>query len=210
MRRGHFITFEGVEGSGKTTQLACLKARLEAREIPLLATREPGGTALGNRIRGLLLGPSSEAVPMAPKAELFLYLASRAQHLVEVILPALGSGKLVLCDRFSDATMAYQGAGRAIPGKELASILDFASEGLKPDLTFLLDLDVKEGIARARKRGGMNRLDQESKAFHEAIRASYLDIARKNPKRIKIIQASEGIEASSKKIGTICDDFLAS
>jgi len=209
MRKAYFITFEGGEGSGKTTQLALLKARLESKGIPLIATREPGGTALGDRIRKLVLEVPPEGAQMAPKTELFLHLASRAQHLTEVIQPALESGKVVLCDRFSDATMAYQGGGRALPETALKSVLRFASQGIVPDLTFLLDIEVTQGLSRVKDRGEMNRLDQESVAFHEAVRIRYLEIARKNPKRIQIIPAAERMETCAKKIGEICDALLS-
>ena len=207
MRKGYFITFEGGEGSGKTTQLTHLKARLEARGIPLLTTREPGGTAIGDRIRRLVLEVPSGRPQIAPKTELFLYLASRAQHLAEVIQPALEAGKLVLCDRFSDATMAYQGGGRALPRQALEAVVGFAVDGVIPDLTFLLDIEVKKGLARAKGRGALNRLDQESLAFHEAVRTRYLEMAKKTPERIQLIQADESIESISDRIGEICDAF---
>ena len=209
MRRGYFITFEGGEGSGKTTQLALLKAHLEAKGIPSIATREPGGTTLGNRIRALVLDASPASFQMTPKTELFLYLASRAQHLSEIILPALEARKVVLCDRFSDTTLAYQGGGRGLPNQEVEAVVQFAAQGIDPDLTFLLDIEVSKGLSRLKARGELNRLDQESIAFHESVRARYLDLAEKDPTRIQLIHADSTIETTSKKIREITDAFLS-
>lgn len=208
MRRGYFITFEGGEGSGKTTQLALLKEHLEAKGIPLIATREPGGTTLGNQIRALVLDASPARAQIAPKTELFLYLASRAQHLSEVILPVLEAGRIVLCDRFSDATIAYQGGGRDLPKQEVEEAVRFAAQGISPDLTFLLDIEVTKGLTRLKGRGVLNRLDQESIVFHETVRARYLELAKKDARRIHLIHADDAIEAISKKIWEITDAFL--
>lgn len=210
--KGHFITFEGGEGSGKTTQLAILGHYLETRGYPVVRTREPGGTKIGDGIRSLLL--DSKNLEMSAKTEFFLYLASRAQHLKEVILPALKSGRIVLCDRFTDATLVYQGHGRGLPKREVERIARFASQTgperfLQPDLTFLLDIDVKKGLTRLKGRAEINRLDQETLQFHEAVRQGYLSLAKKNQRRICKIETDAGVEEISKKIREVVDAFLS-
>ncbi|HEY5600442.1 MAG TPA: dTMP kinase [Candidatus Manganitrophaceae bacterium] len=205
--KGRFITFEGIEGSGKTTQLAILGHYLEAKGFQVIRTREPGGTKIGDAVRSLLLDAKNQE--MDAKTELFLYLASRAQHIKEVILPALDAGKIVLCDRFTDATRVYQGYGRGLPMREVERIARFASEGLRPDLTFLLDVDVKKGLARLRGRPEINRLDREALQFHESVRRGYLTLAKKHPRRIQIIRTDAGVEEVSKKIREAIDVFLS-
>ena len=205
--KGRFITFEGIEGSGKTTQLAILGHYLEAKGFQVIRTREPGGTKIGDAVRSLLLDAQNQE--MDAKTELFLYLASRAQHIKEVILPALDAGKIVLCDRFTDATRVYQGYGRGLPMREVERIARFASEGLRPDLTFLLDVDVKKGLARLRGRPEINRLDREALQFHESVRRGYLTLAKKHPRRIQIIRTDAGVEEVSKKIREAIDVFLS-
>ena len=210
--KGHFITFEGGEGSGKTTQLALLADYLEDRGYPVVRTREPGGTKIGDGIRSLLLDAKNQE--MDARTELFLYLASRAQHLKEVVRPALRDGKIVLCDRFTDATLVYQGAGRGLPKGEVERTARFASatgdEGaLQPGLTFLLDIDVKKGLARLKGRGEINRLDREALPFHEAVRNGYLELAKKYPRRIFRIETDAGVEEISKKIREVADAFLS-
>ncbi|MFQ5596794.1 MAG: dTMP kinase [Nitrospiria bacterium] len=206
---GYFITFEGGEGSGKSTQLARLADYLEGKGLSVVRTREPGGTRLADRIRGLILNPSVREAPMNPKTELFLYLASRAQHIAEVIRPALAAGKLVLCDRFTDATLAYQGAGRGLPKQAVGEMVRFASEGMDPDLTLLLQLDIKTALARLKGRGEINRLDEENFAFHEAVQDAYAALARAHPKRIVVIDADDSIEAVFAKIRERIDAFLS-
>lgn len=204
--KGHFITFEGVEGSGKTTQMAILGHALETRGYPVVRTREPGGTKIGDAIRALILDSKNQI--MDAKTEFLLYLASRAQHLKEVILPALAEGKIVLCDRFADATYAYQGYGRGLSKREIELIGRFVTGGLSPDLTLLLDIDVKKGLARLKGREEINRLDQEALQFHEAVREGYLHLAKKNPRRIWVIRTDASVEEIAKKIKEAVDAIL--
>lgn len=180
-----FITFEGIEGSGKSTHIALLASYLQEKGYPVCLTREPGGTKIGERLRDLILDLQHNE--MDPKTELFLYLASRAQHLAEVIRPALLNGTIVLCDRFTDATLAYQGYGRTLKPAVIRSIVEYAAYGIRPDLTFLLDLTVQEGLRRLHGRGLLNRLDAEALHFHEAVRKGYLALARREPKRFRVI-----------------------
>lgn len=205
--KGHFITFEGVEGSGKTTQMAILGHSLEARGFPVVRTREPGGTKIGDAIRSLILDSKNQI--MDAKTEFLLYLASRAQHLKEVILPALAGGKIVLCDRFADATYAYQGYGRGLSKREIDLIGRFVTGGLQPDLTLLLDIDVKKGLARLKGREEINRLDQEALQFHEAVREGYLHLAKRNPRRIRVIRTDASVEEIAKKIKEAVDAVLS-
>ena len=204
--KGHFITFEGVEGSGKTTQMAILGHSLEARGFPVVRTREPGGTKIGDAIRSLILDSRNQM--MDSKTEFLLYLASRAQHLKEVILPALAEGKIVLCDRFSDATYAYQGYGRGLSKREIELIGRFVTGGLQPDLTLLLDIDVKKGLARLKGREEINRLDREALHFHEAVREGYLHLAKRNKRRIRVIRTDAGVEEIAKKIREAVDAYF--
>ncbi|MFQ5579424.1 MAG: dTMP kinase [Nitrospiria bacterium] len=214
--KGHFITFEGGEGSGKTTQLTRLRRDLLKRGYAVIQTREPGGTKIGDEIRQLILHPPGPEDSIDPMTELFLYLASRVQHTREVILPALQEGKIVLCDRFTDATIVYQGMGRGLPEKMVAQMVRYAaqrghSEGLplEPDLTLLLDLEVKVGIARVKGRQEINRIDRETFRFHESVRQGYLSLAKGNPKRIHVINAGADLETVSGEIGEIVDAFLS-
>ncbi len=204
--RGLFITFEGTEGSGKSTQIKILARRLIRLGFPVVITREPGGTRFGEQIRKVLLSVQNHALD--PRAELFLYLASRTQHLEEVILPALQNGKIVLCDRFSDATLAYQGFGRRLEMKIVRAAVDYAAKGISPHLTLLLDLDVRVGLARVRDRGRSNRLDRELREFHERVRAGYLHLARMNRVRIKIVEASREPAAVADDIRKIVERYL--
>jgi dTMP kinase len=204
--RGFFITFEGIEGSGKSTQIESLARRLTRLGHSVVVTREPGGTRFGEQIRKVLLSVQNRRLD--PRAELFLYLASRTQHLEEVILPALQKGKVVLCDRFSDATLSYQGFGRRLDMKTVRTAVDYAAKGFSPDLTLLLDLEVRVGLARVRDRGRSNRLDREQREFHERVRAGYLRLARMNRKRIEIVEASREPSAVARDIQTIVDGRL--
>ncbi len=174
----------------------------------MIQTREPGGTPLGETIRGLILKVGADEAPMAPKTELFLYLASRAQHVAEVILPALNKGQIVLCDRFSDATLAYQGDGRGLPKEMITEMTRFASSGLEPDLTFFLNLDVKSGLARLKGRDEINRMDQETLDFHEAVNEGYHGLVKADPKRFAVIDASDPIQAIALKIQERVDAVL--
>lgn len=187
MRRGLFITLEGPEGAGKTTNRAFIAEQLQRDGFELVLTREPGGTPVAEKIRELLLAQHEE--PVAPDAELMLMFAARAQHLQQLILPALAEGKVVLCDRFTDATYAYQGGGRGIDARRIAVLEQFVQEGLRPDLTLLFDLPVGDGMARARQRGRLDRFEQEQEQFFQAVRNSYLQRAQADPERFRIIDA---------------------
>ncbi len=204
---GCFITLEGIEGSGKTTQAAALKDRLIQAGHSTVLTREPGGTEMGDRIRALLL--AAHRTPMDARTECFLYLASRAQHVQEVIRPALAARQVVLCDRFTDATIVYQGCARGLPIEKLAPNLVWAADGLTPNLTFLLDLDARKGLARLSARAEINRLDRESLAFHQTVRRGYLDLARQNPERIRIVNADADPAAIGKEILNVTLSYLA-
>jgi len=186
---GRFITFEGIEGVGKSTQIERLRAALEAEGREVLATREPGGTPLAERIREVVLHERGEPVPAM--AELMLMFAARAVHTENRIRPALARGAWVLCDRYSDATYAYQGGGRGIAEAEIAPLAALAQRGLRPDLTILLDAPVGLALARARsRRGTADRIEAETSAFFERVRASYLARAAAEPGRIRVIDAS--------------------
>lgn len=185
--RGLFITVEGIEGSGKTTQVRRLVRRLARCGFRVLATREPGGSPIAERIRGLIL--RRDHARLTAKAELFLYLAARAQHVDEVILPALASGAIVVCDRFSDATIAYQGDGRGLSRQDIVRANRLATGNLTPDITLLLDLDVRLALPRVERRGRPNRLDAEAARFHRRVRAGYLRQAHLNPLRFRVIRA---------------------
>ncbi len=191
--RGIFMTFEGIEGSGKTTLVAALAERLRARGVHPLLTREPGGTDLGRAVRGILLDPASGK--MVPAAELLLFAADRAQHVAEVIRPALEAGRVVLCDRFSDATTAYQACGRGLPAEAVAAVDAIARGGLSPDLTVLMDIDPSIGLARARRRnleadGREARIDEETQEFFSRVRDGYLALARREPSRFLVLDAT--------------------
>jgi len=205
--RGFFITFEGTEGSGKSTQIEILARYLTRHGHKVVTTREPGGTAFGEQIRRVLLSVKNRRLD--PRAELFLYLASRTQHLEEVILPALKRGKIILCDRFSDATVAYQGFGRRLDMKVVRTAVAYAAKGLSPDLTLLLDLDVRLGLARVKDRGRSNRLDREQREFHQRVRVGYRRLARSEPGRLKIVEASQSPQDVAREIKKIVDRSLA-
>ncbi|MDQ7912624.1 dTMP kinase [Pseudomonas sp. 102515] len=188
---GLFITLEGPEGAGKSTNRDYLAELLSASGREVVLTREPGGTPLAERIREILLAPAAE--PMAVDTELLLMFAARAQHLAQVIRPALARGALVLCDRFVDATYAYQGGGRGVPVERIATLESFVLGDLQPDLTLVFDLPVDIGLARAARRGALDRFEQEQRAFFEAVRQTYLDRARAVPARYRLIDASRSL-----------------
>jgi dTMP kinase len=190
-----FITFEGPEGSGKSTQISRLAAVLEARNLPVYMTREPGGTTIGNAIRAVLLDPAR--TEMSPRAEALLFNAARAQIVDQVIRPALDAGQLVLCDRYADSTLAYQGYGHGQALEPLRSLGDYATGGLTPDLTIFLDIDVREGLQRKQAGGAeeWNRMEEKALAFHQAVRAGYLELAAAEPDRWLIVDASQSIDA---------------
>jgi dTMP kinase len=188
--RGLFITLEGVEGSGKSTQIRHLAKMLTQKGYSVLQTREPGGTATAEAIRRILLTPSSHE-PVTPEAEALLILAARSQHVTHVIMPALRRGTVVLCDRFSDSTLAYQGFGRGLDLQWLRAANSVASGGLTPDLTLVLDLPVSVGLARRRAdRGQENRLDRETEHFHRKVRRGFLALADEEPARMTIVNAN--------------------
>lgn len=185
--RGLFITIEGGEGAGKSTAAARLEDRLRRAGTPLLRTREPGGTALGEALRALLLDPSTEVAAMA---ELLLIFAARAQHLAQLIEPALATGTWVLCDRFTDATYAYQGGGRQLGASPVTALESLVQRELRPDLTLLLDVPVELGLTRARGRGALDRFEREDLAFFRRVRDAYLRRAARGSGRYRVIDAS--------------------
>ncbi len=203
---GLFITLEGPEGAGKTTNREFLAERLRTAGHEVLLTREPGGTPLAERIRELLLAPSDE--PMATDTELLLMFAARAQHLDQVIRPALAAGKVVLCDRFTDATYAYQGGGRGVSEARIAVLEDFVQGTLRPDLTLVFDLPVDVGLARAAARGRLDRFEQEGPAFFEAVRQTYLRRAALNPQRYRIIDAGQPLVDVQRQLEHLLPELL--
>lgn len=188
MTGGRFITFEGIEGVGKSTQLAHLAERLRAAGREVVLTREPGGTPLAERIRALVLGASDEPVPAS--AELLLMFAARAVHTENRIRPALARGAIVLCDRYTDATYAYQGDGRGVPDADIAPLERLAQRGLAPDLTLVLDAPVALGLGRARARAGTDRIEAETEAFFARVAAGYRRRAAAEPGRVRLIDAT--------------------
>ncbi len=194
-----FITFEGPEGSGKSTQIRLLAEFLRARGLSVEVVREPGGTPIGDQVRHVLHDTANTA--MSPEAEVLLYSASRAQLVSQRIRPSLAAGRIVLCDRYADSTMAYQGYGRGLDLGMLAALTEIATGGLKPDLTLLLDLDVSAGLSRRRVRGEeMNRLDLEAVAFHERVREGYRLLANADPERWVRIQADRPVDVVAADI----------
>ena len=198
---GLFITLEGPEGAGKSTNLNYLAARLREQGLEVVLTREPGGTELAEKIRELLLAPSDEL--MAADTELLLVFAARAQHLAQVIRPALARGAVVLCDRFTDATYAYQGGGRGLSVARIAELEQFVQGDLRPDLTLVFDLPVEVGLARAAARGRLDRFEQEGQAFFEAVRQAYLQRAQAEPQRYNLLDAAQSLEAVQRAIDTL-------
>jgi dTMP kinase len=205
--RGHFITVEGIEGAGKTTALARLGERLEERGLPLLVTREPGGTPLGEDLRELLLGHRHDG--MSSDAELLLMFAARAEHLRRRIEPALASGCWVLCDRFTDATYAYQGGGRELGFDRIAALETWVQGGLRPDLTLLLDLPVALGLERAGRRSAPDRFEREQRPFFERVRSAYLAIAHRDPDRVKVVNAAQPPAGVAAALRAALDGYLA-
>lgn len=200
---GKLITLEGGEGAGKTTQQTAIQAYLQAKGIAVVLTREPGGTHLGEAIRGLVLG--SEFVGMATDAELLLMFAARAEHLAKVIRPALAQGQWVVCDRFIDATYAYQGGGRGVAVERIALLEQWSLQGLVPDLTLWLDLAPEMGLARANKRGALDRFETEQQSFFQRVRAQYQQRAQQAPHRIQPIDAAQSIESVTRQIQAVLD-----
>ncbi len=210
--KGRFITFEGIEGSGKSTQIVLLANYLKAHQRPVTLTREPGGTAIGDQVRKILLDPGNTA--LVPSAELLLYAAARAQHLEELIRPELLSGKIVLCDRFSDATLAYQGYGRGLDRDMIAELDRIVTRGMRPDLTILLDIEAAAGLARARGRNSSRGLDAEARfenedlVFHERVRQGYRELAEREPERFRIVDASATPDEIQNRVRRIVDEAL--
>lgn len=192
------VTFEGIEGSGKSTQIALTGRYLEERGYPCLVTREPGGTPLGEEIRRLLLDKNELSID--PLAELYLIEADRAQHVAEIIRPALEEGRMVLCDRFTDATVAYQGYGRGMELAFIEAMNQRATNGLTPQCTIVLDYSVEKGMGRA---GGEDRFEREDHLFHQRVREGYLSIAQQEPQRVKVVSGEGEQEVIQEEIRTI-------
>jgi dTMP kinase len=204
-----FITFEGPEGSGKTTQLLRLKDKLESMGREVVATREPGGTAAGERIRSVLL--DLEGGPLQPRSEAMLFCAARSELVSNVVRPALEAGRVVLCDRYADATLSYQGYGRGMPMDQLRSMNELATGGLDPHLTLLFDLPVEVGLGRRQRAGeGWNRFDAASLAFHQRVRDGYLALAALDPARWRIVDADQSAEAVEEVVTALVVEALAS
>lgn len=202
---GYFITVEGTEGVGKSTNMAFVKQWLEDKGIETIHTREPGGTPFAEEVRELLLSKRGENVNN--KTELLLMFAARCQHVYQKIQPALESGTWVLCDRFTDASYAYQGAGRGLGFEKLKELESWSLEGFKPDLTLMLDLPVLTGLERAQKRGPTDRFEEEKVEFFNKVRDGYLNIAQSEPERMKIIDAQGSIEQVQQQIAHTLDAF---
>jgi dTMP kinase len=199
--QGKFITVEGIEGVGKTTNINFIRQQLEAAGRDVVLTREPGGTPLGEAIRGLLLNP--EYTGMDSTCELQLMFAARAEHLAKVVWPALEKGQWVLCDRFTDATYAYQGGGRGIDSGVIARLEQLVQGDFRPNLTLLLDVPVAVGLARASKRGALDRFEQEKVEFFERVRSAYLEMAQRSPDRYRVVDASLPLDDVQKQIAAM-------
>lgn len=208
MSKGLFVTVEGVEGAGKSTQLPLIQQLLEAAGEDVVVTREPGGTVLGEHIRELLLNPDN-GYDINPNSELLLMFAARAQHLYEVILPALNSGKTVLCDRFTDASFAYQGGGRGLHPGKIAAMQTWLLGRLRPDLTLIFDIPVEQGLKRASERGAPDRFEQEKIDFFERVRATYLERAKRRP-RYRVIDGSKTLKEVEQQVRDTIGKFLES
>ncbi len=203
---GKFITVEGIEGAGKTTCMQVVTEVIEHQGINAIHTREPGGTDLGEDLRSLLLGHKHTG--MSDDAELLMMFAARAEHIAQKIQPALDDGKWVLCDRFTDATYAYQGYGRGIPLEKIAGLENWVQGKLRPDLTLLMDLPVEVGMERAGKRSAPDRFESEAWDFFERIRQGYLSIAAEQPSRVKVIDASQDLPDVQAQVKTAIEDFV--
>ncbi len=207
---GLFISFEGGEGCGKSTQIKALTARLEGEGHGVFQAREPGGTPLGEALRQLLQHDAA-GDGMHPEAELLLFAAARAQIVREKLLPALAAGKVVLCDRFIDSTTVYQGVARGLNRADVAAVNQVATGGLRPDLTILIDLPAQTGLERVRKRGNgqLDRIEQEDPAFFDAVRQGYLDIAKADPQRFLVLDGAQSIETLQTSIWNAVQPHLA-
>lgn len=208
MMKGKLITLEGGEGAGKSTVLAAVRAQLAGNGIDVLVTREPGGTAVGEAIRGVLLDPQRHG-GLCAETELLLMFASRAQLVREVVQPALAAGRWVLSDRFTDASFAYQGGGRGQPVERIAELERWAAAGLKPDLTLLLDLPVDAGLARARARGPADRMEMENVEFFERVRSAYRARAEVEPERFRVVDSGQPLARVLAQVEHAIASFLA-
>lgn len=204
--KGKFITIEGGEGVGKSSNIAFILSYLKNKNIDVVSTREPGGTVVSEKIRELLLDANNKS--MVSDTELLLMFAARAQHLDELIKPSLAENKWVLCDRFTDATYAYQGGGRGIPMQRIAALETWVQADLRPDLTILLDVSIEIGMKRASERSEPDRIEQEKFTFFESVRQAYLQMAKDFPQRYRVIDASQNLEAVQKDIATTLDEYL--
>lgn len=206
---GKFITFEGIDGSGKSTQLEMLADSMRRRGIDPVITREPGGTALGRALRAAFLETKENVAPMA---ELLSFAADRAQHVEFLIKPSIAAGRIVISDRYADATFAYQGAGRGFPEDKVLQVIDLATGGLKPDLTLFFDIEVAEAIrrmaARDESQTKRNRMDDESGEFYTRVRNSYLGIAQREPERFKVLDGARSIEEIHKSVIAVVNDLF--
>jgi dTMP kinase len=205
---GAFITFEGIDGCGKSTQLRLLASELRVRGVQVITTREPGGTPLGQKLRAALLDVQEQVDPLT---ELLVFAADRAQHVRKHLMPALGANQIVLSDRYADATVAYQGAGRGFNPKLIQEIVELATGGLKPDLTLLFDLSVAESAVRTRRRlesKRTDRLDIEDAGFHTRVRNAYVDMAKAAPDRFRIIDARGSVEETHETVMELVFPFL--
>jgi len=203
---GLFITVEGSEGAGKTTNLEFIRQRLAAAGKEPVLTREPGGTALGEQVRELLLGHKHDG--MADDTELLLMFAARAEHLAKVIRPALDAGRVVLCDRFTDATYAYQGGGRGIAQDRIATLEDWVQGALRPDCVIVLDVPVDVGMARAGQRSAPDRFEREKMDFFERVRAAYLARAAAAPQRYRVVNAGQDLNDVQRDLGQVVDELI--
>ena len=204
--RGKFITVEGIEGTGKSTNIDFVTGLIESRGIDVLRTREPGGTPMAEKIRQLLLDHGQEPVPDI--AELLLFFAARSLHLRNTIVPALERGEWVICDRFTDATYAYQGGGRGIDSGRIRVLEDWLQQGFQPDMTLLFDLPVELGLKRAGKRGALDRFEQEQSAFFEQVREAYLQRAGQAAQRFRIIDAGQDLATVQQQLDHVIDELI--
>jgi len=206
-RPGLLVSFEGVEGSGKSTQVARLRGYLESQGRAVEATREPGGTSIGEAVREILLDPRNDA--MTGTTELLLYEAARAQHVAQRIRPALEAGRIVLCDRFADSTTAYQGAGRVLAPEVVRRLHEVATEGIWPDLTLVVDVPAEVGLARVTQAGPFDRLEREGLSFHRRVRAGFLRLAQEEPERVKVVDGTRSIDEVAGAIRALVDALLS-
>lgn len=207
--RGYFFTLEGIEGCGKSTAARYLQSLLEVRGRPTFLTREPGGTALGEMLRAIILSPQLSGDALSPVEQVFLFCASRARLAREVVRPLLESGRDVICDRYLDSTFAYQGVGGSISDEQLNALNRIATQGVVPDLTLLLDLPVEAGLSRRRIGGDINWIDKREIEFHSEVRDRFLRLAAAEPGRIKIVDSSGDQETTRAGIRSILDEFFA-